>query len=229
MTEYGTLPTTNPHHTAESTASEIPSGRAHWRVQLGELLESLTMVDAAAVLLQILYTFFHECQVPDEKYNNDNYLITTFLSTTVLGHAISEGWLIAFEAAESISMFIACLFLLECILSFIAFGPRFYLPGTEHWKLHIFDVVVVVSTFVLEVILRGKEREAAGLLIIFRLWRIVKVMDAVIKGFAYSNEEEMDELREEIEKLKSAYATLEKQFVEANNKNEELKRQLESK
>lgn len=165
-TTYGSLPTTNsPDQSSSSTwrktlGHHLESDRVHWTI-LG-----LTMIDAACVLLQILYTFFHECQ-----------------ADPFMGKAISEWWLISFEVAEIISIVITCLFLVECALSFVAFGPRYYLPGTEHWKLHIFDIVgkgqdifkrrllcksylfvdvVVVSTFVLDIVLRGKEREVAG-------------------------------------------------------------------
>jgi hypothetical protein len=101
-----------------------------WRKSLGEKLESqrfhiavlgLILLDSICVGIQIIYTFFHECQVP-------------------LLEASSHHWmLVAFEMAEVISMSICCLFLMECALSLLAFGPRFYLPGFEHWKLHLFD------------------------------------------------------------------------------------------
>ncbi|ORX51536.1 hypothetical protein DM01DRAFT_1079497 [Hesseltinella vesiculosa] len=155
----------------------------------------------------ILYTFFHECDSPD----------------TLMFVQPSESWLIAFEMAETISISITCLFILECFLSLVAFGPQFYLPGTEHWKLHVFDVVVVVSTFVLEIVLRGKEREVAGLLIILRLWRIVKVMEAVVVGLSLSNDEEVERLQHELDSLKDSYAALTKELAQQRQENESLK------
>ena len=53
------------------------------------------------------------------------------------------------------------------------FGP------TPHAGLHAFDALVIVTTFTLEVALRGKEKELAGLLIILRLWRLVKLVGGV--------------------------------------------------
>ena len=50
------------------------------------------------------------------------------------------------------------------------FGP------VPHAVLHFFDAIVIVTTFVLEVVLRGRERELASLLIILRLWRLVKLV-----------------------------------------------------
>lgn len=43
--------------------------------------------------------------------------------------------------------------------------------------LHLFDAFVVITTFVLEIVLKGKEEELAALLIILRFWRIVKLVE----------------------------------------------------
>ena len=45
--------------------------------------------------------------------------------------------------------------------------------------MHFFDAVVIITTFVLEVVLRGRERELAGLLIVLRLWRLVKLVQGM--------------------------------------------------
>lgn len=102
-----------------------------WREKLGEKLETqnfhiavlgLVAIDMICAVVQIVYTFFHECQAP---------LITS---------SSKEGLLfIAFEMAEVIGISIVFLFLVECILCLIAFGPRYYLPGWPHWRLHVFD------------------------------------------------------------------------------------------
>ncbi|KAI9261829.1 hypothetical protein EDC94DRAFT_103131 [Helicostylum pulchrum] len=166
-----------------------------WREKLGEKLESqkfhiavlsLVAVDTICVAIQIIYTFFHECQAPQ------------VLSTD------KEGYLfVAFEMAEVIGISICFLFLLECALCLVAFGPRYYLPGWPHWKLHVFDAFVVLTTLILEVGLRGKEREIAGLLIIFRLWRVVKVVESVIKSVSYAHEEELEALKESYQELET--------------------------
>jgi hypothetical protein len=123
MTSYGALPT-------HSQQQEQQEEKAPWRERLGEHLENqifhvvvlcLTLVDALCVFIQIFYTFFHECQAP------------LLLSS-------SRRWLfIAFEVAEVVSVIICVVFLLEIILSLVAFGPKYYLPGWPHWKLHVFD------------------------------------------------------------------------------------------
>ena len=59
-----------------------------------------------------------------------------------------------------------------------AFGVEFYNPFGKvvYARLHLFDAMIIVTTFVLEVVLKGRERELAGLLIILRLWRLIKLV-----------------------------------------------------
>jgi hypothetical protein len=59
-----------------------------------------------------------------------------------------------------------------------AFGPSYYNPvgKVPHSSLHLFDAAIIITTFVLEVALKGRERELAGLLVILRLWRLVKLV-----------------------------------------------------
>ncbi|CEI92734.1 hypothetical protein RMCBS344292_06987 [Rhizopus microsporus] len=202
MSYYGTLPT----HTHEEE-QEIT-----WRHKLGEYLEDqkfhigilcLTLVDAASVFIQIIYTFFHECHAPfNNIHDNTHWLI------------------VAFEMAEVISVCICVLFILEITLSLIAFGPRYFLPGWSHWKLHVFDAAVVITTFVLEIVLKGKEREVAGLLIIFRLWRVVKVIEAVVLSMSFTHQEELEKLKERNEELQE-------KLKQVEQRNRELEQQVE--
>ena len=87
----------------------------------------------------------------------------------------APAWL---EVLSLISIVITTLFLVEIPLTLWSLGLEFYKPYGEvpHASLHLFDGVIVVTTFVLEVVLRGKERELAGLLITLRLWRLLKLV-----------------------------------------------------
>lgn len=42
--------------------------------------------------------------------------------------------------------------------------------------LHLFDAIIILTTFVLEFVLKGRELELASLLIVLRLWRLVKLV-----------------------------------------------------
>lgn len=142
MSTYGTLSTADPER---ECAVEMEEETKTWRHTLGEKLETqsfhmlvlgLVLLDATCVVIQIIYTFFHECQVPIVLMSGG-------------GHEKEKEslLLIAFEMAELISIFICLLFLVECLLSLIAFGPRYYLPGWPHWKLHVFDAAGKVLYF----------------------------------------------------------------------------------
>ena len=84
-----------------------------------------------------------------------------------------------------ISLAITSLFLIEIPLALWAFGPKYYTPrvGGPYAALHLFDACVVIVTFVLEAVLRGRERELAGLLILLRLWRLVKLVGGACLSF----------------------------------------------
>jgi len=82
------------------------------------------------------------------------------------------------EVLSHISLVINSLFLLEIPLELWALGLQYMNPfgPVSHASLHLFDAIIITTTFVLEVILRGKEQELAGLLVILRLWRLVKLV-----------------------------------------------------
>lgn len=113
-------------------------------------------IDAACVLADLSYTFLSERCVPSEGPDTPVWL-------TVLSY---------------ISLSITTLFLVEIPLDLYAFGHQYYNPfgGIRHASLHLFDGVIIVTTFMLEAVLKGRERELAGLLVIFRLWRLVKLV-----------------------------------------------------
>lgn len=77
-----------------------------------------------------------------------------------------------------VSLGITTLFLLEIPVTLWAMGLSYYNPFGPflHAGLHLFDALVITGTFILEIVLRGRERELAGLLIILRLWRLVKLV-----------------------------------------------------
>jgi hypothetical protein len=82
------------------------------------------------------------------------------------------------EVLANISLVITTLFLIEIPITLWASGFRFYIPfsGVPHAALHLFDAAIIVTTFILEFVLKGRQRELAGLLITLRLWRLVKLV-----------------------------------------------------
>jgi len=180
------------------------------RVRVGEALESATVhklvislivIDAVCVLLDIGYSL---------------------LSSECDGGAESDpAWL---EVLAYVSTVITTLFLIEIPLTLWSLGSDFYNPfgPIPHSSLHIFDAIIILTTFVLEVVLKGRERELAGLLIILRLWRLLKLVGGVAVGAGELEEEtykELAQIKRELEESRSALARVQ-------DENQELRASL---
>ncbi|CAG8554706.1 1514_t:CDS:1 [Paraglomus brasilianum] len=87
-----------------------------------------------------------------------------------------------------IAFSINTIFLIELTLRLLAFRCTPFYKG-EYWFLSLFDAIVVISTFTLDVILTGNLREVASLLVVFRFWRIVEVTEVAALGVARYDEE----------------------------------------
>ena len=64
-------------------------------------------------------------------------------------------------------------------------------------KFHVFDATVIVAGFIVDVLLHGAIEEAGSLVVIFRLWRVFKI----IEEFGSAGADKMEELQERIEDL----------------------------
>ncbi|KAM6500609.1 hypothetical protein JOM56_003623 [Amanita muscaria] len=158
----------------ESTTEENNSEGRTLRDKAIKLLESNTFhtfvialiaIDASCVIADLIYTLLPQNCTPDQPMGD------------------APAWL---EVLSHVSLTITTLFLLEIPLAVWAFGPHYYNPsGTvPHASLHLFDAFIILATFTLEAVLKGKERELAGLLIVFRLWRIVKLVGGTVYELA---------------------------------------------
>ncbi|KAJ7046675.1 hypothetical protein C8F04DRAFT_1061330 [Mycena alexandri] len=182
------LPVSQPPHRVsrrERTAEFLESSVLH------KLVILLITIDATCVLVDLGYAFLDEGCTPPEGPDAPVWL-------SVLSH---------------ISLGITAFFLLEIPLTLWSLGARFYNPWgrVPHAALHLFDAFIIITTFVLEVILKGKEQELAGLLIILRLWRLVKLVGGVSVGVGELGEEDAvraAEAESQVEALKKENADL---------------------
>ncbi|KZS99074.1 hypothetical protein SISNIDRAFT_480654 [Sistotremastrum niveocremeum HHB9708] len=190
--------------------AEVEPEPKSWNEWVGEKLESrrlhkfvitLIVIDAICVLADLSWSFLYDpCESPEDE---------------------DPLWL---DVLSHISLVITTLFLIEIPFTLFAFGPVWYNPlgPVLHAHLHLFDAFVIVVTFVLEAVLRGKERELAGLLIILRLWRLIKLVGGVAVGAGELTEETQKELlstKVEVKKLRA-------ELQEARDENEQLKSRL---
>ncbi|KAK7470157.1 hypothetical protein VKT23_001595 [Stygiomarasmius scandens] len=185
--------------------SNQDEGGSSARETLGSFLESPTFhkfvitliaIDAVCVLADLSYSLLHpDCACAPYPASSSSFLSTA-------GSVDLEKVL---EILSHISLAITTLFLIEIPLHIFAFGFNYYNPfpgGVPHASFHLFDLIVIVVTFVLEVVLRGGERELAGLLIVFRLWRLVKLVGGIAVGTNELGEEDTQELMKELEDTK---------------------------
>ncbi|PCH38112.1 hypothetical protein WOLCODRAFT_96517 [Wolfiporia cocos MD-104 SS10] len=195
----------------EQTAEFLESRRLHKtvialaRIPLTLLLSMrptcCVLLDSACVLADLSYTFLDETCAPNEEDQP--------LWLTVLAY---------------VSLAINSLFLIEIPIATWAFGWRYYKPGSHitHSSLHFFDAVVIITTFVLEVVLRGRERELASLLIVLRLWRLVKLVQGIAVSAGELEEGDAQQLAETRQELEGVIVAL----ADAREENQRLRERL---
>ncbi|KAF9264787.1 hypothetical protein L218DRAFT_1076238 [Marasmius fiardii PR-910] len=187
------------------------SSRISLRERLATLLESgpfhktviaLIIVDTACVLADLAYTLLTPgCASPGSN---------------------GPAWL---EALSAVSLTISGFFLVEIPLTLYTFGLKHYDPFGDipHATLHLFDAFIILTTFVLEVVLKGRERELASLLIVLRLWRLIKLIGGVAVGAGEIGEGDAKELAETQRHL----SDMRSQLIVLKEENQRLRARLE--
>ncbi|KAI8054131.1 hypothetical protein BDF22DRAFT_743100 [Syncephalis plumigaleata] len=199
--EYGVVeipPTTEPNN---STTAAATATATNWhstsRQKLAETLESRRthIVVLSLVVLDLVFVLL---EILISLFDRDDW--EAHVAVKILGN---------------LSLAIVCLFAVEQVLHLYAFGIRYF----TSW-LHLLDVCVIVGSLVAELMLKGREREAASLLIILRFWRVLRVMDAAALAVEMRMEKEQQEMRRQMAILKS-------QLEDKQNECEVLRQQLD--
>ncbi|KAF9429908.1 hypothetical protein BGZ94_009023 [Podila epigama] len=191
------------HGNGDGTSSSCSSCRqlskmGRIRRRIGHAIESraahmsillLTLCDIILVMLQIGASLLH------------------------LDETKEEVWYI--ELFSHLSLAIVSLFMVEILLKLFAFGPRYFWRGTPHWVLHLVDAVIIFTSFMLEIFLHGAEQELSSLIIIFRLWRVVKLTGTVAVEVSTHGQGQ-------VMLLESRIRELEQELHEAKNRCEQL-------
>ncbi|KIK59763.1 hypothetical protein GYMLUDRAFT_59895 [Collybiopsis luxurians FD-317 M1] len=192
----------------ESSNSESLSYRerlASWleSASFHKIVIALIAIDAAIVLVDLGYTLLSPDCTPEGPDGPE--------------------WL---EILSHVSLGITAFFLLEIPLALTAFGFEYYNPfgNTPHAIMHEFDAFIIITTFVLEVFLKGKERELASLLIVLRLWRLVKLVGGIAVGAGELGEDTAKELVE----LSTALEHTKRELSQAQDDNKKLRSRLTS-
>jgi len=167
---------------------EIQTHHHGWQYELGETLESnnahfiilfLVFLDFSCVMAELVISLFeNDCE--KEELNK-------------LGVEVEEPFILI--VLKWVSVAILSIFILELILKLIAFGWRYFIKHA----LHAIDAIVVISSLFLILYLHTQEeREMVGLMIIFRFWRFLRIMDAVMIATTTKFEEKIEQLEEEL-------------------------------
>ncbi|CAG8501795.1 15687_t:CDS:1 [Racocetra persica] len=130
----------------------------------------------------------------------DFFCVMTTIVVTFLWPNMERDEHIVIEILSLIAFIIDCFFMIEIALHLFVFGLSYYFKGSN-WLLHLFDATIIITTFFLEIFLKGKQREAAGLLIVFRLWRLVKMLSAFAVGMGEYYDEQAENLKRKVEEL----------------------------
>ncbi|KAF6824025.1 hydrogen voltage-gated channel 1 protein [Colletotrichum plurivorum] len=136
-------------------------------------------------VLTLMANIFVELVACDMKREDEPWVRTTRQGLTLAGLVFS------------------CVFLAELMLCVLAFGWRYF---TE-W-FHVLDGIVIVASFVIDVLSHGIVEEIASLVIVFRLFRFVKVVEEMSMGAA----ERMEGLEQQLEDLRRENGEMKRQL-----------------
>lgn len=125
---------------------------------------------------------------------------------------------------HSISIFILFIFVIEFLLKLIAFRLKFF----TH-KFEVFDACVVFLSFVLDIASLADEEgfQIASLLIILRLWRVVRVVNGVVLSTSARRDAAVHEARGEARKIIHVLHKTQKRLVEEIDEKEKMTKVLE--
>ncbi|XP_032095349.1 voltage-gated hydrogen channel 1 isoform X5 [Sapajus apella] len=114
-------------------------------------------------------------------------------------------------------------FMMEIIFKLYVFRLEFF-----HHKFEILDAVVVVVSFVLDIVLlfRKHEFEALGLLILLRLWRVARIINGIIISVKTRSERQLLRLKQMNVQLAAKIQHLEFSCSEKEQEIERLNRLL---
>ncbi|PHH79535.1 hypothetical protein CDD80_4532 [Ophiocordyceps camponoti-rufipedis] len=101
----------------------------------------------------------------------------------------------------TVGLVISCLFMVELIACLLVYGFGYLCS----W-FHLFDAVVIVISFVVDVGLRGVAGSIGSLVVVLRLWRLAKLSEEVLLGASERMdllERHLDEIERENKQLRA--------------------------
>ncbi|NXK55641.1 HVCN1 protein, partial [Chauna torquata] len=130
---------------------------------------------------------------------------------------------IAPKVFHYLSLSILTIFLVEVGFKVFVYGREFF----RH-KFEVLDSIVVIVSFILDLVLlfREHEFEAVGLLILLRLWRVARIINGIILSVKTRSEQQVSKLKQANLKLATKVEQLEHSCAEKEQEIERLNRML---
>ncbi|NXJ15425.1 HVCN1 protein, partial [Odontophorus gujanensis] len=130
---------------------------------------------------------------------------------------------IAPKVFHYLSLSILTIFLVEVGFKIFVYGREFF-----HHKFEVLDSIVVVVSFILDLVLLFQEHEfeAVGLLILLRLWRVARIINGIILSVKTRSEQQVSKLKQVNLKLATKVEQLQHSCVEKEQEIERLTRML---
>lgn len=122
-----------------------------------------------------------------------------------------------------LSLSILTIFLVEVGFKVFVYRREFF-----HHKFEVLDGIVVIVSFILDVVLifREHEFEAVGLLILLRLWRVARIINGIILSVKTRSEQQVSKLKQANLKLATKVEQLENSCAEKEQEIERLNKIL---
>uniref|UniRef100_A0A8C8RLN1 Voltage-gated hydrogen channel 1 n=1 Tax=Pelusios castaneus TaxID=367368 RepID=A0A8C8RLN1_9SAUR len=131
---------------------------------------------------------------------------------------------IAPKVFHYMSLSIVTIFLVEVGFKIFIYRLEFF-----HHKFEVMDGIVVVVSFIIDVVLLFREHEfqAAGLLILLRLWRVARIINGIILSVKTRSEQRVSKLKQANRQLTAKVEQLEYSCTEKEQEIERLNKLLQ--
>jgi len=183
-----------------------PTSKTQWRIKAHHVLESrwthmfilgLVLADLGMVLAEIFLELFSFQSCRDHTFEEGGEHWEE-----------SERTERATSALRIASLCILGVFCAEIVAKLLVLGPKYY---TRHY-VHLFDALVIISSFVVTLVLHGPLEEVVALFVMLRLWRIVRVIDSVAVTMEQEHDARRHKLHKRITQLEAQLSELQKQL-----------------
>ncbi|KAF5899946.1 voltage-gated hydrogen channel 1-like, partial [Clarias magur] len=112
---------------------------------------------------------------------------------------------IAPQVFHYLSLALLTFFMVELGFKLYAYRLEFF-----HHKFEVFDAIVVIVSFILDIVYISKENafDGMGLLILLRLWRVARIINGIMLSVKSQADHKVNKLKEENEGLQNHISEL---------------------